>query len=93
MINTRGSFCTVSQSKLKLWTKWRNLFLFPQASEDSQNYEPEVEQERTKQEHERHPEGPDRVTVEMMDSTDVPVQRLVVRPKYKKTLLEQTCAT
>ena len=37
-----------------------------------------MEQERATQEHERDMEGPDRVTVEMMDSTDVPIERLVV---------------
>jgi len=38
-----------------------------------------MEHERAKQEHERHLEGPDRVTVDMMDSTDVPIERLVIR--------------
>ena len=69
-----------SQSKLKLRENWS---LFPQASEDSQNYEVEGEKERATQEHERAMEGPDRVTVEMMDSTDVPIERSVIRQQYK----------
>ncbi|XP_078354068.1 uncharacterized protein LOC144638717 isoform X1 [Oculina patagonica] len=50
------------------------------ASHESQNYESEEEQERAKQKDEKHYEGRDRVTVEMMDSTDVPIQRFYPLP-------------
>ena len=78
--NCDETLSRTSQSKLKLRENWS---LFPQASEDSQNYEVEGEKERATQEHERAMEGPDRVTVEMMDSTDVPIERSVIRQQYK----------
>ena len=78
-----------SQSKLKLRKNWS---LFPQASEDSQNYELEGEKERARQEHERDMEGPDRVTVEMMDSTDVPIERSVA-PAVQKFVQHNTHTT
>ena len=79
--NCDETLSRTSQSKLKLRENWSH---FPQASEDSQNYKVEVEKERATQEHERDMEGPDRVTVEMMDSTDVPIERSVIRQQYKR---------
>ncbi|KAJ7372530.1 hypothetical protein OS493_019039 [Desmophyllum pertusum] len=45
------------------------------ASQESQSYESEDEQGRAKQENEKQFEGPDKITVDMMDSTDIPIQR------------------
>jgi len=49
-----------------------------------------MEHERAKQEQERHLEGPDRVTVDMMDSTDVPIERSVIRQWYKSAKFVST---
>lgn len=51
----------------------------PQEEPESSKYESDEEEKRDKQETVRESyEGADRITVEMMDSTDDPVQRSVL---------------
>ena len=53
-------------------------FLFCQVSSENQSYQSEEEEYNDKQENVKYTEGPDKLTVEIMDSTDDPVQRSVV---------------
>ena len=53
-------------------------FLFCQVSSENQSYQSEEEDYKDKQENVKYTEGPDKLTVEIMDSTDDPVQRSVV---------------
>lgn len=54
------------------------VFLFCQVSSENQSYQSEEEEYKDKQENVKYTEGPDKLTVEIMDSTDDPVQRSVV---------------
>ena len=54
------------------------VFLFCQVSSENQSYQSEEEEYNDKQENVKYTEGPDKLTVEIMDSTDDPVQRSVV---------------
>ena len=54
------------------------VFLFCQVSSENQSYQSEEEEYKGKQENVKYTEGPDKLTVEIMDSTDDPVQRSVV---------------
>ena len=54
------------------------VFLFCQVSSENQSYQSEEEDYKDKQENVKYTEGPDKLTVEIMDSTDDPVQRSVV---------------
>ena len=53
------------------------VFLFCQVSSENQSYQSEEEEYKDKQENVKYTEGPDKLTVEIMDSTDDPVQRSV----------------